>query len=194
MFDYIKGTLTCARQDKVVVDVGGIGYSILIPFNAFFHLPSPGEEVFFYIASVIREDSHRNFGFLNMEERDLFEKVSAVSGIGPKTALSLIGHLERKTLEMALHSGDSALLTKIPGIGKKTAERLIIELRDKITSSKINKISESPSGHPTHDAIRALMHLGYRAAQAERAVQQALKSCDQHVQLDALITAALRSI
>ncbi len=199
MFEYIRGKLTLATVDKAVVDVGGIGYLLFIPFNTLARLPSLKEEVFFYLTSVIREDSYRNFGFLTSEERDLFEKVSNVSGIGPKTALALIGHLERGTLETAIRVGDHLLLSKIPGIGKKTAERLIVDMRDKI-EKQAQKGSKTSSGAPLsreidttiHDAINALLHLGYKAPRAQFAVKKALEQFDGQVDLSALITAALR--
>ena len=144
MFDYIKGALISLTPHQAVVDVGGIGYLLYTPLSAFSAMPPIGEKILFYISSVIREDSHKNFGFLTREERDLFEKISAVSGIGPKTALALIGHLDSLALESAITTANSHLLSKIPGIGKKTAERLIVELRDKVLKG-LKKSPLSPS-------------------------------------------------
>lgn len=200
MFEYIKGTLISLTPHQAVIDVGGVGYLLYTPLSAFSAMPPMGEEITFYISSVIREDSHKNFGFLTLEERDLFEKISAVSGIGPKTALALIGHLDSAALESAITTANSALLSKIPGIGKKTAERLIIELRDKVLKGLKKASLPQPStkklsdeDHMVNDALSALMNLGYNSLQAQQAVKKALAS-EKPADLSALIRTALSGI
>ena len=200
MFDYIKGLLASLTPHQAVVDVQGIGYLLHIPLNVFSAMPPIGEEILLYISSVIREDSHKNFGFLTREERELFEKVSGVSGIGPKTALALIGHLDASSLESAITTANSTLLSKIPGIGKKTAERLIVELRDKVLKGlKRSPLPQTPQkelsdeDHMVNDALSALMNLGYNALQAQSAVKKALAN-EKPTDLSNLIKTALSGI
>ena len=200
MFEYIKGTLVEISPQKAVVDVNGMGYLLYIPLSSFSAAPPIGEEVIFYISPVIREDSYRNFAFLSCEERDLFEKISDVSGIGPKTALALIGHLDSTNLETAITTANVTLLSKIPGIGKKTAERLIVELRDKIlkgikkmplpSSSKTLK----PEDRVINDALSALINLGYNSLQAQQAIKKALTHYDDPPPIGDLIKTALSGI
>lgn len=198
MFEYIKGTLVALQPHKAVVDVNGIGYLLHTPLSAFSAMPPIGKEITFYISSVIREDSHKNFGFLSVEERDLFEKISAVSGIGPKTALALIGHLDAQALESAITTANSTLLSKIPGIGKKTAERLIVELRDKVLKGlKKSPLPTTPQkglseeDQTVNDALSALMNLGYNSLQAQQAIKKVLSETEKAPELSTLIRLAL---
>src|SRR5580700_10493771 len=128
MFEYIKGILARSSLTQVTLDVQGIGYRLQIPFNHFAKLPALGTETLLYVSCVIREDSHKLYGFLTEHERDLFEHLIDISGIGPKTALALIGHMELQQLQTAIQQGNITAVCKIPGIGKKTAERLIVEM------------------------------------------------------------------
>ena len=198
MFEYIKGTLISINPHKAVVDVGGIGYLLHIPLSAFSAMPPIGKEIIFYISSVIREDSHKNFGFLSIEERDLFEKISGISGVGPKTALALIGHLDTQALESAITTANSTILSKIPGIGKKTAERLIVELRDKVLKGlKKSPLKATPQkelsedDQKMNDALSALMNLGYNSLQAQQALKKALSNFKETPELSILIRTAL---
>lgn len=192
MFEYIKGKLTEATPEKAVVEIGGIGYRLLIPFSTYAKLPVLGKEVKFYLSAHIREDSHRYFGFLELGERDLFEMLNGISGIGPKTALALIGHMEIGALQTAVLSGNGAALHKIPGIGKKTAERLIIELKDKLKGIKPPRAGGS--NNKLADALSALLNLGYAAPAAERALKAAFEGKGEEASLSELITLALRKI
>lgn len=200
MLEYIKGTLIEITPQKAVVDVNGLGYLLYIPLSSFSKAPPVGEEALFFISAVIREDSYRNFAFLTREERDLFEKISDVSGIGPKTALALIGHLDSNDLETAITTANVTLLSKIPGIGKKTAERLIIEMRDKILKGL--KKAPLPSTTQTvkqedrvvSDALSALINLGYNSMQAQQAIKKALSHFKEEPPLGDLIKTALSGI
>ena len=201
MFDYIKGTLISLKPQAAVVDVGGLGYLLHTPLSTFSAMPPIGQEITFYIFTIIREDSHKNFGFLTAAERDLFEKISGVSGIGPKTALALIGHLDRRALESAITSANTVLLSKIPGIGKKTAERLIVELRDKVlnglTQMELKPLKQqelSASDQMIHDAHSALINLGYHTIKAQQAIQKALSHESPPDNLSTLIHRALSGI
>lgn len=200
MYEYIKGTLIEAAISKIVIEAQGIGYSLLIPFNNFSKLPVIGSTVIFYVSFVVREDSQRLYGFLSRHERDLFENLLEVSGIGPKTSLCLVGHMEIRDLQAAISQGNTHLICKIPGIGKKTAERLIVEMKDKMKKSMDKsivshplQISEEEKGSVV-DAISALIHLGYNSAQAQKAIKTALNKIDGEPELAQLITAALRYI
>ena len=197
MLEYIKGVLVDANPQKAVIDVNGLGYGLLIPLSTYSNLPQIGETILLYISSVIREDSHRHFGFLSLEERSLFEMVHDVSGIGPKTALALIGHLDSSDLESAIVHANVSLLSKIPGIGKKTAERLIVEMRDKIhkrLKSVTPSIPIKGKDHLTNDAMSALMNLGYNTLRAQQAVKNALSTYDEPPPLSELIGSALKGI
>lgn len=191
MFEYITGKLTEATLSKIVIETHGIGYQIFIPVNNYAKLPAIGSQITCYITTVIREDSHKSYGFLGRSQRALFEMLIEISGIGPKIGLALIGHMEVEDFQFAITQGHVAAICKIPGIGKKTAERLIIELRDRILKSPVVAPSNAPLAT---DAISALIHLGYHAVQAQKAVQTALNRGSSTSSLPQLITAALRCI
>ena len=194
MFDYIKGTLIQASPSSAIIDIQGLGYRLQIPLNNFSKLPQLGSAILFYLSLIIREDSHKFFGFLTQQERDLFEILIGISGIGPKTALALIGHMEIAELQAAIAGGNIALVCKIPGIGKKTAERLIVEMRDKVFSSSSNSHTASKDQEPgiISDAINALVNLGYNLSQAQKAVKASIAKPEQKLELATLITSALR--
>ena len=200
MFEYIQGKLVEYSPHQAVIDVNGVGYRLLIPLSTYTHMPQLGSQMLLYISTVIREDSHRYFAFLNRKERDFFEKLSDISGIGPKTALNLIGHMDSTSLEEAIASANIFLLSKVPGIGKKTAERLIVELKDKIEKGSIAKIPSTLATHKSErdstisDALNALMNLGYNAMQAQKAIKKALERFEGEPELSTLITTALKGI
>lgn len=193
MFEYIRGKLALAAPNKAVVDVQGVGYSILIGLSSFGRLPHLGQDVQFFISHIVREDAQLLFGFLTTEERDLFEKLNQVNGIGPKTAMAFLGHLSIEALEEAIQQGNSSLLSKVPGIGKKTAERVIIDLRDKVQGIKAPAKVIVPGRGVATDAIGALINLGYPLAKAQQAVQRVMEG-SKDMDLGRLITAALRII
>lgn len=191
MYEYLKGTLIESFPGKAVVDHNGLGYSLLIPLNNYAKLPPINHPILFYLALIVREEAHTLFGFLTKNERDLFNRLINVSGVGPKTALALVGHMEVTDLQLAISQANLALLCKIPGIGKKTAERLVVELRDHLKKMPHLELRESNS--ISSDALNALVHLGYHPLQAQKAIQTALKnSKDEEMALPLLITAALK--
>jgi Holliday junction DNA helicase RuvA len=199
MFEYIKGTLTQASPVKVTLETHGVGYLLFIPLNNYAKLPNIGSPLTLYVSSVIREDSHRNYGFLTLDQRDLFEGLIEVSGIGPRTALALLGHMEINDLQFAIAQGNVTAICKIPGIGKKTAERLVIELRDKVGKhsdrSSLTHPSSSLGGQGViSDAISALINLGYNPIQAQKAIKTALEKEEKEPELARLITTALRCL
>lgn len=201
MYAYIKGSLASFTPSYAIVDVHGIGYHLLIPCNAFLQLPQLGEQVHFYTSFVVREFSQAIYGFLSAQERDCFEVLMNISGIGPKTALNLIGHLPGDNLHYAISQEDLMTLCKVPGIGKKTAERLLVELRDKLPALSFTKQAElaitlpkDPKLLKTQDAILALINLGYTQQVAQKAVRMSLKELSEETDLASLITVSLKHI
>lgn len=181
MYEYLKGECVALREGQAILDVGGVGYALFVPPNI---SPSP-EKITLYTAFIVREQSHTLFGFLSVEERDLFNRLVALSGIGPKTALGLVGHMGLDGIANAVSSGNASSLAKVPGIGKKTAERLLIELKGKL---KLPTTTLGPSG----EAISALITLGIGERQAHEALMLAKKELNDSSDVSQLISTALR--
>lgn len=197
MYDYFKGILSQLSLAKATLEVGGIGYQFFIPVSSYSDLSSKlGQTVVLYTCFVVREDSHRLFGFAKVKERELFETVSDISGIGPKTALAIIGHLTPEELDSAIYEQDVATLSKVPGIGKKTAERLIVEMKDKLKNLKplLEDSSNLQDSSIVSDAVSALVHLGYQQPLAQKAVRQAFKESSSSLKLGDLITVSLKTL
>lgn len=182
MIDFVKGTFIAQQEQAVTVEVHGIGYRIFVPANLPF---TEGEEIFLYTHLIVREDSHSLYGFSTIEERDLFRLLLDVSGIGPKAGLSMLSIGDPKELVTAIQLEDVKYLTKVPGVGKKTAQRLILDLKDKLKKQNWQLKSLDSSAHQSvetgspslvQEAIEALMGLGYLEEEAEQAVQIAQQS------------------
>jgi len=193
MYEHIRGTLSYICPEYFVIDTNGIGYKIFIPVNLYTQNIQLSQEICLFVSFVVREDSMKLFGFQTKDDRNFFEKLCAVSGIGTKTALSLIGHVESSNLKLAIQTGNTLLLNKIPGIGKKTAERIIYELGDKIHKLKLDSKTTSNENfsHIASDALTALINLGYNHTQAQKALQKALDASPKELPLPKLITRAL---
>lgn len=200
MFAYLKGTLVTAHPTYAIVDVQGIGYSLFIPCRVLGELPALGKSVQFYTTFVVREFSHSLYGFLNSQERDIFEVLMNVSGVGPKLALSLIGHLTFNELQIAVAHQDLPTLCRVPGVGKKTAERLIVELKDKLPTllpldaAHLTIPVNDRKTQQIQDAILALINLGYNQNTAQKAIKQSLKDLPEESDLATLITSALKNV
>jgi Holliday junction DNA helicase RuvA len=200
MFAYLKGTLVTTHATYVVVEVQGVGYFLFIPCRVIGELPGLGQPVQFYTTLVVREFSHTLYGFLSSQERDVFEVLMNVTGIGPKLALSLIGHLTFHEMQTAVINQDLPTLCRVPGVGKKTAERLIVELKDKLPTllpTSPTTIAISLPDYKTQqiqDAMLALMNLGYNQNTAQKAIKQSLKDLPETADLPLLITTALKNI
>lgn len=201
MFAYIKGTLTQSSASFATVEAAGVGYKIFVPANLFTKLPHLGSEVLLHTSFVVRELSQALYGFLSSQERDLFETLMGVTGIGPKLALSLIGHLSLSDLQIAIAQGNIAVLSKVPGVGKKIAERLIIELRDKLPhlfnedpSSYAVALPLDPEALLIKDAMSALINLGYHQHAAQKAIKKAMQDSEELLELPRLITQALKYV
>ena len=193
MLSYIKGILVENTISKAIIDVHGVGYEILIPLSTSSKLPQPGKETILYTTLVVREDSHTIYGFIDKAEKESFHLLLNVNGIGPKTALNLIGHFSSDQLSHAITSNDIALLSKIPGIGKKTAERLIVELKDKLpnTPGTFQVKLASPA---LTDAHSALLNLGFTSSQAQKALHKTVSDHGEGLELAQIITITLKHI
>ena len=203
MLAHLNGILTTISTTQVVIDVKGVGYLLFIPHSLIEQLPSIGESVLFYTTFEVREFSHSLYGFLNEQERDIFEVLMNISGVGPKLALSLIGHLPFDLMQQAVLMQDIRALCNVPGVGKKTAERLIVELKDKLATfsqiemqhvAVINKKEVDPNQELIKDATLALINLGYTQFAAYKAVKQSLKELNEEYDLSKLITVSLKHI
>jgi Holliday junction DNA helicase RuvA len=171
----LRGTLLRKDTQVAVVDVGGVGYGVTIPVSTFYRLGEPGTEVTLLTHTHVREDALALFGFLTAVEQTLFERLIAVAGVGPRLAIGILSGIETPDLVAALRSGDVARLTRIPGVGKKTAERLVVELKDKMAGLEgVEPTPEAPSSGPKEDLVSALLHLGYSRPEAERGADKAL--------------------
>ena len=173
MIAQLQGRLLRKATQEVVVDVHGVGYRVQIPLSTFYKLPLEGEAVELRTHTHVREDALLLFGFLTGEEQDLFERLIAISGVGPKVALNILSGIEAPELAEALRSSDIARLTRVPGVGKKTAERLVLELKDKMPAPAAP--SPSPASATRGDLVSALVHLGYSQPEADRAAERALR-------------------
>lgn len=191
MYEYFKGRLAEKTPTHTVVDVQGIGYRIATPSRIMGILPQPGEEVKLYVAWVVRELSQALFGFLTKEERDLFELLITLSGVGPKTALAMLNHFSPEQLDLAVQEENIQALGKVPGIGKKTAERLLVDLKGRL---KIGSFSQKVIPSKIQDALHALLNLGYARAQAEKGIQIALKELPEESDLSLLIASAIKKM
>jgi Holliday junction DNA helicase RuvA len=194
MIAWLSGRLRRKSADAIVVDVGGVGYQVAIALSTFRSLPEPGEGVDLHIHTQLREDSLSLYGFSTEPERDLFQLLLGVSGVGPKLALSVLSGMSVADLAAAVRTGDDAKLRAISGIGSKTAARLCLELKDKVRQllpAAGDGARPSPAASARHeDAVSALMSLGYRRQPSEEAVQKVLRA-HSGTKLEELIRKAL---
>jgi holliday junction DNA helicase RuvA len=173
MIGRIAGVLTEKDPPQIVVMCAGVGYEIGVPMSTFYHLPRTGENVELLTHQVVREDAHLLFGFLTAAERTAFRQLLKISGVGPKVALAVLSGLSVQDLSAAVASQDAARLTKVPGIGKKTAERLVLELRDKLPmAASTAAAARGDAGATNGDVANALLGLGYNEREARAAVKQ----------------------
>ena len=175
MIAQLRGRLLRKEPQEAVVDVGGVGYRVTIPLSTFYRIGEPGAEVTLLTHTHVREDALALFGFLTTVEQALFERLIAVSGVGPKLAVSVLSGIEAPDLVVALRANDLARLTRIPGVGKKTAERLVLELKDRLQELPSSAAAPTAPGGAADDIVSALVHLGYSRAEAERAAERALR-------------------
>jgi holliday junction DNA helicase RuvA len=177
MIAHLRGRLLSKHPNQVIVETGGLGYDITISVPTFSELPSPGGEVALHIHTHVREDTLALYGFLRQSEKQVFEKLLTVSGIGPKLAITILSGMPADEMAGAIRGNDVTKLTRIPGIGKKTAERMVLELRDKLPKETLGESATLPAITPIEeDVLSALVNLGYQRAAAERALVTLSKS------------------
>jgi Holliday junction DNA helicase RuvA len=198
MITFLQGKLVDALPTQVVVDVNGIGYEALIPLSSFDKLPPPGQPVRLLTQLIVREDAHTLYGFMSAGERDLFKLlIHSVSGIGPKTALSILSGMNAVTFRGAVANSDVKALSQISGVGKKTAERIVVELRDKIGAAGALEAASarhslSPDDQKTNDATLALIALGFKQNEAHDAVRAAQVMLGAAATVEQLVRACLK--
>jgi Holliday junction DNA helicase RuvA len=185
MIAYLSGKLLLKQATSVILDVGGVGYEVTIPVSTFYDMEEAGAQIQLRIHTHVREDALQLFGFRTARERELFALLISVSGIGPKSGIAMLSGMSADEIINAIRTSNLARLTSIPGIGRKTAERLVIELRDKMTALSSPALEEelraqAAGAPPTEDTLRedslsALINLGYQRAAAEKAIIQAMQ-------------------
>lgn len=200
MIGRLRGEVAIKQPPELLLDVNGVGYEILAPMSTFYELPSVGEQVTLFTHLAIRDDAHVLYGFANVSERALFRGLLKVNGVGAKMALAILSGMSADEFSRCIQNNDTASLVRLPGIGKKTAERLIIEMRDrlqkllglpKVGLSAASTASTQQAASPTHDAIDALIALGYKPADASNMVR--VVECDG-LASEAIIRAALKAL
>jgi holliday junction DNA helicase RuvA len=177
MIAHLRGTMLVKHPNQAIVETGGVGYDVTISVPTFSDLPAVGAEVSLHIHTHVREDQIALYGFLRLAEKQLFEKLLTVSGIGPKLAITILSGMPADEMVSAIRGNDVARLTRIPGIGRKTAERMVLELRDKLPAQTIGQEIVPPAGTPVEDdVLSALLNLGYQRAAAEKTLAAAAKA------------------
>ena len=179
MIAYLRGRLFEKHPNRIVLDVNGVGYDVTVPLSTFYGLDEPGSEIALRIHTHVREDMLSLYGFATLLEQELFERLIGVSGIGPKVALAVLSGIEPPDLIRAIERGDLARLTAIPGVGKKTSERIVLELKDRLPRAHVEVTASGgdvQSPPLRDDVLSALMNLGYHRPLAEKAVESAVKS------------------
>jgi holliday junction DNA helicase RuvA len=189
---HLRGRLISKHPNQAIIEASGVGYDVTISIPTFSDLPAAGTEVALHIHTHVREDAIALFGFLHSAEKRLFEKLITVSGIGPKLAITILSGMSAETMVGAIRSNDVAQLTRIPGIGKKIAERMVLELRDKLESFTISAVAPPAASAVEEDVISALVNLGYQRGAAEKAVAGA-KNGSEGAAFDVLFRKALAS-
>ncbi|MEE2947663.1 MAG: Holliday junction branch migration protein RuvA [Verrucomicrobiota bacterium] len=197
MITFLKGTLTDALPTQAVIDVNGIGYEVLIPLSSFEKLPELGEAVTLKTQLVVREDSQTLYGFATAAERELFRLIQGVSGIGPRLALNVLSGMDVAVFKGAIAAGDVKRLSSINGIGKKTAERMVLELKDKLSAAPGEATALGQAATPPDktlaDTVAALEALGTKLAEAQKSAEAARAMLGSQASVEELVRAALKS-
>ena len=194
MIAHLKGKLTYKSPIEIAIDVNGVGYQVFVPLSTFYALPELKEDVFLDIHTHMREESLKLFGFYTTDEKKIFEKLIAINKVGPKLALTILSGMPPADLMTAIDSNDVGKLSAIPGIGRKTAERLILEMRDKLAEFSLESIlTKDPVKHNGlfDDALSALINLGYKKNQAEQTLKKVCGKDGGNSSLEILIKESL---
>jgi Holliday junction DNA helicase RuvA len=199
MIAALTGRLASKAPSQVTLDVQGVGYEVFIPLSTFYALPDLNESASLSVYTHLREDAIQLYGFVTVLEKDSFILLTSISGIGPKLALSVLSALNVPDLVSAIQAGDVEKLASVPGIGKKTAARIALELKDKIqrlhmTPSPVPQAASGPSGRLQDDALSALVNLGYKAADVKEAITRAVQARPEPIPLTELIREVLKDL
>jgi len=199
MIAHLRGSLQSKSPRYLILDVNGVGYEVTVPLTTFYELPDLGSTVSFHIHTHVRENALQLYGFRTPQEKELFVRLMAVNGIGPRLAINILSGISAGELVATVRQEDVARLIVIPGVGRKTAERIIVELRDKLAGLDIAGESDLPARQQTStavvdDALSALLNLGYKRAVAQRAIDQACKLLQRNITLESLLQKCLRSL
>lgn len=189
MIGFLRGKLVRKQPPLLVLDVQGVGYEVEAPMSTFYDLPEAGTEIMLHTHLIVREDAHILFGFASETERRLFRSLIRVNGVGPRLALTILSGISAEAFARCVRDNDSAALTRLPGIGKKTAERLVIEMRDRLDQAQ-GEAAGGAVGTPREEAMSALIALGYKPPEASRMLQ-GIKEVD--LSSEELIRRALQS-
>ena len=180
MIAYLRGRILEKHPNRVIVDVNGVGYDVAVPLSTFYSVSDTGSDITLRIHTHVREDALALYGFATVLEQDLFERLIGVSGIGPKLALAVLSGIEPLELMRAIERADVARLTAIPGVGKKTSERVVLELKDRLPRAQVAAVAAGAAAHDDSDVrddvLSALVNLGYHRPLAEKAVASAIKT------------------
>jgi len=195
MIAHLRGTLLAKHPNQAIVETHGVGYDVTISVPTFSEMPAAGSDVALHIHTHVREDALSLYGFLRLAEKHLFEKLLTVSGIGPKLAITILSGMPVDEMVNSIRGGDVARLTRIPGIGKKTAERMVLELRDKLPAGTgAAEVSVTAATPVEEDVVSALVNLGYQRAAAEKALLGARGSAAGAKSFEALFREALGAL
>ena len=199
MIAHLRGSLQWKSPRSLILDVNGVGYEVTVPLTTFYELPDLGSTVSFHIHTHVRENALQLYGFRTPQEKELFVRLMGVNGIGPRLAINILSGISAGELVATVRQEDVARLTVIPGVGRKTAERIIVELRDKLAGLDIAGETDRPATQQTStavldDALSALLNLGYKRAVAQRAIEQSCKLLQRHITLKGLLQECLRSL
>jgi len=195
MIAHLRGRILSKQPGQVIVEAGGVGYDVTISVPTFTALPAEGAETALHIHTQVREDLLALFGFIELAEKRLFERLITVSGVGPKLAVTILSGLSPETTVAAIRGHDHAMLTRIPGVGKKLAERLVVELKDKLEDMAVAPATRVSAGPAADDVLSALVNLGYQRPAALKAIESAVqKNKAVGANFDELFRAALQLI
>jgi len=182
MIGRLRGRVLDKAPNRVTLDVGGVGYDVHVPLSTWYEVGEPGAELALRIHTHVREDAIQLFGFLTALEHEVFERLIAISGIGPKLAIAVLSGIEPRDLVAAVQQGDAARLTRVPGVGRKTAERIVLELKDRLAGLSTPEGAGAPAAPPSSlrdDLVSALLNLGYHRPPAENAVDGVLAAGEE---------------
>ena len=199
MIAHLRGSLQSKSPRSLILDVNGVGYEVTVPLTTFYELPALGSTVSFHIHTHVRENALQLYGFRTPQEKEVFIRLMGVNGIGPRLAINILSGISAGELVATVRQEDVARLTVIPGVGRKTAERIIVELRDKLAGLDITGESDLAAPQQTStaildDALSALLNLGYKRAMAQRAIEQACKLLQMNITLESVLQECLRSL